>query len=133
MGDFQDGDISISMTLTEVCAFRMRIGSLENCLRWGSAFRSAARCLPARWVFNWFRGQYGSSAGNLCLCLKKSAKEPHKLLIVDDHPVFRRGLREIIEEHPRFKIIAEAGDGASGLRLAQELSLIHISEPTRQA
>jgi DNA-binding NarL/FixJ family response regulator len=43
-----------------------------------------------------------------------------KLLIVDDHPVFRRGLREIIEEHSRFKIIAEAGDGESGLRLAQE-------------
>ncbi len=43
-----------------------------------------------------------------------------KLLIVDDHPVFRRGLREIIEEHPCFRIVGEAGDGQSGLRLALE-------------
>ena len=48
-----------------------------------------------------------------------------KLLIVDDHPVFRRGLREIIEEHARFKIIGEAGDGESGLRLA--VAVIPIS------
>jgi len=56
-----------------------------------------------------------------------------KLLIVDDHPVFRRGLREIIEEHSRFKIIAEAGDGESGLRLAQEhqpdIAVVDIDMP----
>jgi DNA-binding NarL/FixJ family response regulator len=44
-----------------------------------------------------------------------------KLLIVDDHPVFRRGLREIIEDHRCFKIIGEASDGEDGLRLALEL------------
>jgi two-component system, NarL family, response regulator DegU len=44
-----------------------------------------------------------------------------KLLIVDDHPVFRRGLREIIEDHHCFKITGEASDGESGLRLALEL------------
>ena len=43
-----------------------------------------------------------------------------KVLIVDDHPVFRRGLRQIVEEHPRFRVIGEAGDGESGLRLALE-------------
>lgn len=41
-----------------------------------------------------------------------------KVLIVDDHPVFRRGLREIIEEHPGFEIVGEAADGAAGLRMA---------------
>lgn len=44
-----------------------------------------------------------------------------KLLIVDDHPVFRRGLREIIEENPRFQIVGETSDGATALPLAKEL------------
>src|SRR5262245_45313386 len=44
-----------------------------------------------------------------------------KLLIVDDHPVFRRGLRQIIEEHPRFVIVGEASDGETGLQMVNEL------------
>jgi DNA-binding NarL/FixJ family response regulator len=56
-----------------------------------------------------------------------------KLLIVDDHPVFRRGLREIIEEHSCFKIIGEAGDGEIGLRMALErlpdIALVDIDLP----
>ena len=44
-----------------------------------------------------------------------------KVLIVDDHPVFRRGLREIIGENKRFAIVGEAADGAVGLQLAAEL------------
>jgi DNA-binding NarL/FixJ family response regulator len=44
-----------------------------------------------------------------------------KLLIIDDHPVFRRGLRQIIEEHPRFAIVGEASDGQTGLKMLAEL------------
>ncbi|HZL42900.1 MAG TPA: response regulator transcription factor [Verrucomicrobiae bacterium] len=48
-------------------------------------------------------------------------KREVKVLIVDDHPVFRRGLREIIEEDPDFRIVGEAADGEAGLRVAVEL------------
>jgi DNA-binding NarL/FixJ family response regulator len=45
-----------------------------------------------------------------------------KLLIVDDHPVFRRGLREIIEERKAFQIVGEASDGKSALDLLPKLN-----------
>lgn len=48
-------------------------------------------------------------------------QNPVKLLIVDDHPVFRRGLREIIGENNRFTVVGEAADGAIGLQMATEL------------
>ncbi|MFO1475217.1 MAG: response regulator transcription factor [Verrucomicrobiota bacterium] len=44
-----------------------------------------------------------------------------RLIIVDDHPVFRRGLREIVEENSRFRIVGEAADGEQALRLMEEL------------
>jgi DNA-binding NarL/FixJ family response regulator len=44
-----------------------------------------------------------------------------KLLIADDHPLFRRGLREVIEENPRFRVVGEAADGEAALRLIAEL------------
>ena len=43
------------------------------------------------------------------------------ILIVDDHPVFRRGLREVIEENSRFVVVGEASDGEAALRLITEL------------
>jgi DNA-binding NarL/FixJ family response regulator len=49
-------------------------------------------------------------------------KREVKLLIADDHPIFRRGLREIIEENPRFRIVAEASDGEAALKLITELN-----------
>lgn len=44
-----------------------------------------------------------------------------KLLIVDDHPLFRRGLRQVIEENPRFRVVGEAADGEAALRMIAEL------------
>lgn len=43
------------------------------------------------------------------------------VLIADDHPIFRKGLREVLAEDPKLKLIAEAGDGATALRQIREL------------
>ncbi|WP_431780186.1 response regulator [Streptomyces chumphonensis] len=40
---------------------------------------------------------------------------PVRVLLVDDHPVVRRGLRAIIEELPGVAAVGEAGDGAAAL------------------
>ena len=43
-----------------------------------------------------------------------------KVLIVDDHPLFRSGLRQVIESDPSFQIIGESGDGEAALELIQK-------------
>ena len=38
-----------------------------------------------------------------------------RVLIADDHPVLRRGLRQVIESDRRLKVVTEAGDGETAL------------------
>jgi DNA-binding NarL/FixJ family response regulator len=38
------------------------------------------------------------------------------VLIADDHPLFRRGLREVVETTEGFHLVAEAGDGETAIR-----------------
>jgi DNA-binding NarL/FixJ family response regulator len=44
------------------------------------------------------------------------------IVLADDHPVVRKGLKLSIEEDSRLKVIAEAGDGESALALIKELN-----------
>ncbi|WP_327070044.1 response regulator transcription factor [Kitasatospora sp. NBC_01250] len=44
-----------------------------------------------------------------------------QVLLVDDHPVVRRGLRAMVDELPELEAVGEAGDGAEALRLLDAL------------
>jgi len=44
-----------------------------------------------------------------------------RIVIADDHPIFRRGLRVMIEADPLLKVVAEADDGQSALARIREL------------
>jgi DNA-binding NarL/FixJ family response regulator len=44
-----------------------------------------------------------------------------RIVIADDHPIFRRGLRTLIEATPPLRVVAEAGDGESALARILEL------------
>lgn len=43
------------------------------------------------------------------------------ILLADDHPVVRQGLRRFLETEPEFSIIAETGDGLDVVRLVEQL------------
>jgi DNA-binding NarL/FixJ family response regulator len=43
-----------------------------------------------------------------------------KILIVDDHPLFRGGLRQVVVSDSRFEIVGECGDGQMALQLILE-------------
>lgn len=44
-----------------------------------------------------------------------------RLIIADDHPIFRRGLRQVIETDTALKVLAEAEDGERALELIAQL------------
>ena len=52
----------------------------------------------------------------------QTVSEETKVLIVDDHPVFRQGLRDVLETDPKLTVIGEAADGEVALELVQEIS-----------
>lgn len=48
---------------------------------------------------------------------------PFQVMIVDDHPLMRRGVRQLLELDSGFEVVAEAGDGASAIDLANRLDI----------
>ena len=59
--------------------------------------------------------------------------QKNNILIIDDHPLFREGLKAIVERDNRFQVVGEAGTGRQGLRKAKQLkpdlAVIDISLP----
>ncbi|GBG13425.1 two-component system, NarL family, nitrate/nitrite response regulator NarL [Novimethylophilus kurashikiensis] len=44
-----------------------------------------------------------------------------KVLLIDDHALFRKGVRQIISDQADFEVVGEASSGQEGLDLAQEV------------
>lgn len=44
------------------------------------------------------------------------------VMLVDDHPVVRAGVRAVVEAHPDLRVVAEAADGAEALRILEAAS-----------
>ncbi|MGN6599360.1 MAG: response regulator [Actinomycetes bacterium] len=50
------------------------------------------------------------------------AADPIRVIVVDDHALWRRGLEMVLAQEPDIDIVGEASDGGSGVALAQELT-----------
>lgn len=46
---------------------------------------------------------------------------PVKLMIVDDHPAFRLGLKAVVQSNPRMHVVAESGDGRDALEFYRKI------------
>ncbi|MFP4314939.1 MAG: response regulator [Desulfovibrionales bacterium] len=58
-----------------------------------------------------------------------------KVLIVDDHPLFREGIKFLISNHPHFTIVGEAGSGKETIEIVKDqkpdLVVMDISLPDK--
>jgi DNA-binding NarL/FixJ family response regulator len=57
------------------------------------------------------------------------------VLIAEDHPIFRKGLRQIIEAEPGLKVVAEAEDGGRALELIRahspQVAVLDVDMPVK--
>jgi len=58
-----------------------------------------------------------------------------RIIIADDHPILRDGLRKLLETEPDLRVIAEAGDGVEAVRLVcqhkPDIVLMDLAMPKR--
>lgn len=47
--------------------------------------------------------------------------KPIRILIVDDHTLFRNGIKLVLQRHEGFEVVGEAGDGLEGVKRAKQL------------
>jgi len=64
-----------------------------------------------------------------------TADEPIRVLVVDDHALFRRGLQMVLEQEPGIAVVGEASDGAEAVDksadLLPDIVLMDVRMPRR--
>jgi DNA-binding NarL/FixJ family response regulator len=62
-----------------------------------------------------------------------TAQPPVRVLLADDHPIVREGIRSLLNAQPGIRVVAEAADGESALRRAREctpdVAVLDLSMP----
>ena len=51
----------------------------------------------------------------------ESPPRSHTIVLADDHPSVRCGLKRVLAQHPEFEVVGEAGDGLAALALINNL------------
>jgi DNA-binding NarL/FixJ family response regulator len=54
--------------------------------------------------------------------LPETEMPPVRILIADDHEIFRRGLRSLLESHLKWEVCGEATDGQEAVERVKELN-----------
>jgi DNA-binding NarL/FixJ family response regulator len=49
------------------------------------------------------------------------SKEPIRIMLVDDHQIVRKSWKSLLENNPRFQVIADCDNGQSAIEQAEEL------------
>ena len=53
--------------------------------------------------------------------MDRGRSHPIRIVVADDHPIFRDGLRRLLETEPDLKVVGEACDGAEAVKLVRQL------------
>ena len=65
-----------------------------------------------------------------------ASQNPYRIALADDHPLFRQGIKKILEGKGNLEVVAEAGDGVELLLLLNQahpsLVIVDISMPHLQ-
>lgn len=65
--------------------------------------------------------------------MKSTAASDTRIVIADDHPIFRDGLKRLLESEPGFHVVGECADGVQAVTLVNELRpdilLLDVSMP----